>query len=29
VSIKKGDEKVIMTDYCSVGEISRKKEFVP
>jgi len=28
VSIKKGDEKVIMTDYCSVGEISRKKEFV-
>lgn len=28
-SIKKGDEKIIMTDYCSVGEISRKKEFVP
>lgn len=29
VSIKRGDERVIMTDYCSVGEISRKKEFIP
>lgn len=29
VSLKKGDEKVIMTDYCSVGEVSRKKETVP
>lgn len=27
--IKKGDEKIIMTDYCSVGEISRKKEMIP
>lgn len=27
--IKRGDEKIIMTDYCSVGEISRKREFVP
>lgn len=27
--IKKGDEKTILTDYCDVGEISRKKEFVP
>lgn len=27
--IKRGDEKIIMTDYCSIGEISRKKEFVP
>ena len=27
--IKKGDEKVIMTDYCDVGEISRKNELVP
>ena len=29
ISLKKGDEKVILTDYCSVGEISRKKETVP
>lgn len=29
ISLKKGDEKVIMTDYCDVGEISRKKETVP
>lgn len=29
ISLKKWDEKVIMTDYCSVGEVSRKKETVP
>lgn len=29
ISIKKGDEKVILTDYCSVWEISRKMERVP
>lgn len=29
INLKKGDEKIIMTDYCSVGEISRKKETVP
>lgn len=29
ISLKKGDEKVIMTDYCDIGEISRKKETVP
>lgn len=29
ISLKKWDEKVILTDYCSVGEISRKKETVP
>lgn len=29
VSIKKWDERVIMTDYCDVGELSRKLERVP
>lgn len=28
ISAKNGDERVIMTDYCDVGEISRKKETV-
>lgn len=29
VLMKKGDERVIMTDYCDIGEISRKTELVP
>lgn len=28
-SLKKGDERIIMTDYCNVGEILRKKETIP
>ena len=28
ISAKNGDERTIMTDYCDIGEISRKKETV-